>query len=221
MKSPPISRLSIDFVKNKVKMIIRKETEKDYFEVENLTREAFWNVYRPGCTEHLVLHNLRNDKCFVKDLDYVIEKDGKIIANIVYALAKIVDGESEKEVLIFGPVSVSPEYQKQGYGEKIINFTLEKAKDLGYPAVIITGSPDYYGRFGFESCSSYGIYYEGLPKDNPAPFFMIKILDENKAKLLKGVYADPSCYTVDEKALEKFDGQFPPKIKEVKEGQLL
>lgn len=202
-------------------MIIRRETEKDCFDVENLTREAFWNVYRPGCMEHLVIHNLRNDKCFVKDLDYVIEKDGKIIANIVYALAKIVDETVEKEVLIFGPVSVLPEYQKQGYGEKIINFTLDKAKELGYPAVVITGNPDYYGKFGFTECSSYGIFYEGLSKTEPAPFFMIKVLDEDKAKRLNGVYSDPSCYAVDEKLLEEFDKKFPPKIKEVKEGQLV
>lgn len=92
-------------------MNIRLEEEKDYFEVENLTRGAFWNVYRPGCFEHLVIHNLRKEKCFVKDLDFVIELDGKIIANIVYAKANLrLKNGKEREVLIFGPVSVLPEY---------------------------------------------------------------------------------------------------------------
>ncbi len=108
-------------------MNIRLEKEEDYFEVEKLTREAFWNVYRPGCFEHLVIHKLRNDECFVKDLDYVIEEDGKIIANIVYAKAKIKleTGES-REILIFGPVSVLPKYQNKGYGEKLIQYTIYK-----------------------------------------------------------------------------------------------
>ena len=96
------------------KFIIRNELEEDYDDVENLTREAFWNVYRPGCNEHLVIHNLRKEKCFIKELDYVIEKDNKIIANIVYAKSKITqDNGITKDILIFGPISVLPEYQKK------------------------------------------------------------------------------------------------------------
>lgn len=114
-------------------MKIRLENKNDYFEVENLTREAFWNVYRPGCFEHLVVHDLRKDKCFVKELDYVIEENGKIIANIVYAKGKLkLENGKSKEILLFGPVSVLPEYQKQGYGKKIIQYTMQKAKDLGF-----------------------------------------------------------------------------------------
>ena len=202
--------------------IIRPEEEKDYFEVENLTREAFWNVYRPGCFEHLVIHNLRKDKCFVKELDYVIELDGKIIANIVYAIGKLKsDDGTSKDILLFGPVSVLPEYQKKGYGEALINYTMNKAKDLKYGAIVITGNPDYYKKYGFESCSKYGIYYEGTDKTEEAPFFMINVLDNSKMTELKGVYSDPDCYiTVDEKELEKFDRLFPEKIKEKREGQL-
>ena len=202
-------------------MIIRLEKEKDYFETENLTREAFWNVYREGCFEHLIIHNLRKDKSFVKELDYCIEIDNKIIANIVYAKGKLkLENGDIREILIFGPVSVLPKYQKKGYGEKLINYTIEKAKELGFDAIVIMGNPNYYKKFGFESCSKYKIYYEGLDKNEEAPFFMIKILNDNNIENLKGMYSAPDCYKADEKELEEFDKKFPFKIKEKIEGQI-
>lgn len=202
-------------------MIIRLEEEKDYFETENLTREAFWNVYREGCFEHLIIHNLRKDKSFVKELDYCIEINNKIIANIVYAKGKLkLENGNIREILIFGPVSVLPKYQKKGYGEKLINYTIEKAKELGFDAIVIMGNPNYYKKFGFESCSKYKIYYEGLDKNEEAPFFMIKILNDNNIENLKGIYSDPDCYKADEKELEEFDKKFPFKIKEKIEGQI-
>ena len=202
-------------------MNIRLEEEKDYFEVENLTREAFWNVYRPGCFEHLVVHNLRNDKAFVKELDFVIEEKGKIVANIVYANGKLkqLDGE-EVPVLIFGPVSVLPEYQKKGYGKEIINHTLQLASLLGYPCVLITGNPDYYKKYGFVSASRYNIFYEGADVNDEAPYFMIKVFNENEMSEYEGTYSDPECYNVDKKEVDEFDEKFPKKTKEVKEGQL-
>lgn len=201
-------------------MKIRLEEEKDYFEVENLTREAFWNVYRPGCFEHLVIHKLRDDVAFVKELDYVIEEDSKIVANIVYAKGQItLEDGSVQDTLIFGPVSVLPEYQNKGYAKKLINYTLELASKMGYASVLITGNPDYYKKYGFESASKYEIYYAGMPKEDEAPFFMIKVLDERK--LVKGVYSDPAVYDIDENELEEFDKQFPAKVKEKREGQLV
>lgn len=202
------------------KLNIRLEETKDYFEVENLTREAFWNIYRPGCFEHLVINNLRNDESFVKELDYIIEKDNQIIANIVYVNGTLKQSNGfQRKVLTFGPVSVLPKYQKQGYGEKLINYTINKAKLLGYDAIIITGNPDYYQKYGFVSASKYEIYYEGMEKEE-TPFFMIKILDENKVKELKGIYSDPKCYNIDELKLLEFDKLFPKKQKEKRENQL-
>lgn len=201
-------------------MKIRLEEEKDYFEVENLTREAFWNVYRPGCFEHLVIHKLRNDAVFVKELDYVIEEESKIVANIVYAKGRLtLEDGNIKDTLIFGPVSVLPEYQKKGYAEKLINYTLELASRMGYPFVLITGNPNYYKKYGFESASKYGIYYEGMSKEDESPFFMIKVLDESK--LVRGIYSDPEVYNIDENELEEFDKHFPIKAKEKREGQLI
>ncbi|ORX87706.1 acyl-CoA N-acyltransferase [Anaeromyces robustus] len=244
---------------------IRLEEEKDYYEVENLTREAFWNVYRPGCFEHFIVHNIRKDSSFIKELDYIIEKDGKIIANIIYAKGilklkkrkniedikgdnnnkeeeneekekvkeeKEEEEEEEKEVLIFGPVSVLPEYQKQGYGEKLIRYSMKKAKELGYQEILITGNPDYYKKFGFESAFHYRIIYEGMNENEELPFFMICILNKekfnqtfynnnkNEEKDIIYIYSDPKCYKVNEKELEEFDKKFPKKIKEKRKGQL-
>ncbi len=201
--------------------MIRLEERGDFREVENLAREAFWNIYRPGCDEHFILHNLRDDPCFVPELSYVIEAGRRIVGQIAYAKGRLkLDSGGETDILLFGPISVLPEYQRKGYGGKLIRFTLERAKELGYPAVVISGSPAYYGRFGFESGSKHGIFHEGADRSEEAPFFMVKILDDRAAKALKGTYSDPPVYTTDSAALEEFDRSFPPKKKEKRPGQL-
>ena len=68
----------------KENIIIRLERENEYHEVENLVRESFWNVYRPGCLEHYVLHQLRNDPAFVPELDFVITELPLMIKNILH-----------------------------------------------------------------------------------------------------------------------------------------
>lgn len=201
-------------------MKIRLETKNDYLEVENLTREAFRNIYRPGCFEHLVIHNLRSDSDFVPELDFIIEEDNKIIWNIVYALGNINLNWANEKVLIFWPVAILPDYQHKWYWETLINYSLERAKELWYSCVFITWNPEYYKKFWFESASKYNIHYEGMPLDDEAPFFMVKILDESKFKLNWWIYSDPNCYNIDESELEEFDKQFPPKEKKVLPGQL-
>lgn len=193
-------------------MEIRLETKKDYFEVENLIREAFYNVYRSGCFEHFVVHNLRNDKSFIKELDYVLIVDNKIIGHIVYSLGKLkYNNGLEKNILTFGPVSILPIYQHMGYGEKLINYTMEKAYNLGFNEIVITGDPNYYKKYGFESAFQYNIYYEGLDKSEESPFFMIKIFDKNKFKNSDAVYSDSDCFNVNNEELEIFDKKFPHK----------
>lgn len=201
-------------------MKLRLEEEKDFKVVENLIREAFWNVYKPGCDEHFIMHQLRKDGAFVSELDYVLEDKGEIVAHIVYAKGSLKKDNGEVvDALIFGPVGVLPTKQKQGYGSYIITETLKIAQNLGYPCVLITGNPKYYHRFGFETASKYGIDHQELPKD--IPVFMVKVLDETKMKDYKGTYSDPQVYYVNEKAVEDFDSQFPPKIKEKRPGQLV
>ena len=91
-------------------IVIRNETEKDYKTVEEITRKAFYNIYVPGCMEHYLVHIMRDHEDFIKELDFVIELDGKVIGNIMYTKAKLVDeaGE-EKEILTSGPISILPE----------------------------------------------------------------------------------------------------------------
>lgn len=201
-------------------MQIRKEEPKDYAAVETLTREAFWNVYRPGCMEHYVLHILRTNDAFVPELDCVLEEDGQIVAHIAYAEGTLRTEADSRKLLLFGPVSVLPAYQGQGYGAKLIAFTLERARELGYDAVVITGDPAYYSRFGFESASKYGIFYDGMDPKEECPFFMVKFLKETAAGAVRGVYSDPPCYFADPDKVEAFDRAFPPKVKEKRPGQL-
>lgn len=197
-------------------MEICLERKEDYLTVENLIREVFWNVYAPGCSEHYVMHCLRKDPSFEPRLDYVVWVDGKIVGQIAYAKGKVTTSTGkEEEMLLFGPVGIHPDYQKHGYGSALIKATLEKAQSLGYPAVVITGNPDYYQRFGFELAYKKGIYYQ----DNPHfPYLLVKIFDESRCP--KGAYEEPGVYFVDEKDVDCFDQQFIKKEKLVLPGQL-
>jgi len=197
---------------------LRNETENDHFEVENLTREAFWDIYKPGCEEHLVLHRIRRSEGFVKELDMVAVYDGKIIGNIVYSKGYIVsEGAQRTECITFGPLSVLPEFQHRGIGSLLVSESLKRAAALGYRAVLITGSPRYYSRFGFVPASKYGIYLDdGIPEDG-APFFMAKELYPGALEGLSGRYEMDKCYQVDSKEVEEFDKRFPPKIKKDRE----
>ena len=195
-------------------MELRLENEKDYFEVENLTREAFWDVYRPGCSEHLVLNKLRQADSFIKDLDYVLIEDGKIVGNIVYT--KMFTGTERKmsdEVIAFGPISVHPDFQKKGLEKKLIEYTLDKAKCLGYKAVLITGDNNYYNPLGFESACRYHVYLPGTSEDDEAVFFMAKELEEGYLGNNNGIYDFDICFNVSEEELEIFDRKFPEKAK--------
>ncbi len=107
-------------------MTIRNERPEDFRAVEELTKKAFWNVNVPECSEHYLVHILRSHADFVPELDFVAEFDGKIIANIMFTRSRLrgEDG-TEKEVLTFGPLSVLPEYQRQGYGKALLEYALK------------------------------------------------------------------------------------------------
>lgn len=142
-------------------MIIRNEGKADYEEVERITRKAFYNVYIPGCVEHYLVHIMRGHEDFIPELAFVLEYDGKIIGNIMYTKARLTDGEGrKKEILTFGPVCVLPEHQRKGYGKMLMEHSFERAKELGYDAIVIFGSPSNYVSRGFRSCKKYGIRME-------------------------------------------------------------
>lgn len=135
-------------------IIIRLETKDDYRAVENLTRESFWNVYQPGCMEHYVLHCYRDDPAFVPDLDFVMELGGEMIGQIIYVRSEIDCDDGRKvPIMTFGPIGVAPAYKRQGYGKQLLDYSMEKAKEMGAGALAITGNIDFYGKSGFVPAS--------------------------------------------------------------------
>lgn len=204
-----------------MKLIIRRETPDDYREVENLVRESFWNVYRPGCLEHFVLHQLRSDPAFVKELDFVMELDGRLIGQNMFMHAAITaDDGWQIPIMTMGPICIANDLKRQGYGKLLLDHTVEQAKALGCGALCFEGNIGFYGKSGFGYASEKGIRYHGLPEGSDASFFLCKELIDGYLEGITGVYAPPEGYSVDEKACEAFDKAFPPKVKQKLPGQL-
>ncbi|MBO5340205.1 MAG: N-acetyltransferase [Oscillospiraceae bacterium] len=201
--------------------IIRLETSNDHTEVEHLVRESFWNVYRPGCLEHYVLHCLRDDPDFIPELDFVMEQDGVIIGQNIFMRASIAadDGRSIP-ILTMGPICIANALKRQGYGKVLLDYSLEQAAKLGAGAVCFEGNINFYGKSGFTYASNYGIRYHGLPEGEDASFFLCKELIPGYLDGITGEYATPSGYFVDEGDAEEFDNRFPPKEKLKLPGQL-
>ena len=138
-------------------LLIRPESPEDYYQTEHMTQKAFWNLYNPGCSEHLLVRKLRSDPAYVPALSRVAELDGKIVGAILYSRSKVVDGETTHEVLTFGPLCVEPALQKTGIGGALMQATFQLAREAGHKAIIIFGEPGYYPRFGFAPCERFGI----------------------------------------------------------------
>ena len=206
---------------NKNNITFRLEKEKDHREVENLVRESFWNVYRPGCLEHYVLHQLRTDNDFVPELSFVMEKDGKIIGQNVFVRTVIkADDGRDIPIMTMGPICITPELKRQGYGKLLLDYSLEQAAKLGCGALCFEGNIDFYGKSGFDYASKFGIRYHGLPEGEDASFFLCKELIPGYLNEITGVYATPESYFVDEQEVEKFDAEFPYKVKLKLPGQI-
>ena len=218
---------------------IRVEEERDYSTVESLVRESFWNVYRPGCTEHYVLHRLRSNPDFIPELAFVMEVDGKIIGQNVFVKAQITKSNGIAfPILTMGPICIANEYKRKGYGKILLDYSLEKAKALGYGAVCFEGNIDFYGKSGFDYASKFGVNYagftneketrqtavsraenevsldqtyHGLPEGMAADFFLCKELKPGYLDGIIGVYATPAAYFVAEENpedFEKFEREF-------------
>lgn len=202
-------------------VMIRLERPEDYSDVENLIRESFWNVYRPGCLEHYVMHVLRSDPAFVKELDFVMEKGGRLIGQNMFMETVIEkDGGGILPVLTMGPICITPELKRKGYGKLLLDHSLEEAAKLGYGAVLFEGNIAFYGKSGFDYGRRFGIRYHDLPEGADDSFFLCKELVEGYLDGVTGVYQTPKGYYVDERDVEKFDKAFPPKEKLKLPGQL-
>lgn len=206
---------------NKNDYTIRLERKEERRETEHLVREAFWNVYRPGCLEHYVLNQLREDVAFVPELNFVMEKDGKLIGQNIFMRASIkVDNGRDIPIMTMGPICIAPELKRQGYGKILLDYSLEKAAGLGCGAVCFEGNIAFYGQSGFKYASEYGIRYHGLPEGEDASFFLCKELIPGYLDGITGEYATPRGYFVDEAAAEEFDKAFPYKEKLKLPGQI-
>lgn len=182
---------------------IRNEEEADYQRVEDITRKAFWNLYVPGCNEHYLVHVMRSHKDFLPELDLVIEVDDQIIGNIMYTKAKLIDESGEKkDILTFGPVCILPEYQREGYGKKLLEYSFEKAAALGYDVIVIFGNPNNYVGRGFMSCKKYNVCLEN---ETFPSAMMVKELLPGVLDGRKWVYHQSPVYEIDEQAAERFD----------------
>lgn len=208
--------------------IIRRERLEDERLVENLVREAFWNVYRPGCLEHYVLHCLRSDADFIHELNLVmslpdasLSSGERIIGQVACMRASItLDDGRMLPIMTLGPIGIHPDYKRMGYGKVLLDDTLRRAQEMGFGAICFEGNIDFYGKSGFTYASGFGIRYHGLPDGADASFFLCKELKEGYLNNVSGEYATPEGYFVDEAECEKFDKSFPPKEKKRLSGQL-
>ena len=200
---------------------IYNETEEDYEKVEALVRDSFWNVYRPGALEHFLIHKLRDDEVFIPELDFVMKKDNEIIGQNCFAKAEIKAEDGRIiPILTMGPICIDNNLKRKGYGKILLDYSLEKAKALGYGAVCFEGNIDFYGKSGFSCASDFGIRYHGISEGEDASFFLCKELVDGYLKGLRGEYAPPEAYNLTQGEVDEFDKQFPYKEKLKLPGQL-
>ena len=188
-------------------MIIRNEKQEDYRAVEEMIKETFWNLSVPGCNEHYFAHQVRKSEDFIPELDLVLEEDGKIIGHIIYVRAKLVaDDGTEKEILSFGPFTIHPDYQRKGYGRKLLNYSFEVAMKLGYDTIAIWGNPENYACYGFKNCKRYNVCLE---EDVYPVALMVKLLKDNALSDKCWKYVESPAHMLDESGFEEFDSTFP------------
>jgi predicted N-acetyltransferase YhbS len=203
------------------KNIIRPERKEEYREVENLIRESFWNVYRPGCSEHYVIHVLRDDPAFVRELDFVMEQNGTLIGQNMF-MKTIIEADDGRviPVLTMGPICITPPLKRQGYGKALLDHSLVKATEMGFGAVLFEGNIRFYGKCGFDYARRFGIRYHDLPEGADDSFFLCRELIPGYLNGVTGVYQTPQGYYVKDEDVEAFDRGFPPKEKQKLPGQL-
>ncbi len=188
---------------------LRLETPNDYHAVEVLTREAFWGFTHPTCDEHYLVHLLRGVPAFVPELDFVAEYGDKLVGNVIYSKAKVVDKNGvEHEVLTFGPLSVLPEFWHKGVGSALMQRSIPEAKQLGYRGIVFYGHPDYYPRFGFQNAEVFGITD---PKGQNFDALMAMELWDGALNGISGAFHEDSAFNMDEKAVDAYNRKFTHK----------
>ncbi len=206
-------------------MNIRLEQPQDYREVENLTREAFWNVYAPGCVEHFVLNQYRKNTDFIPQLDFVLEEDGRIIGHVMYSKAEIaMDDGSVLPACTFGPISIHPEYKRRGYGLKLLVHSIGSARKMGLGVICMEGNLEFYRHAGFVVASTLGIHYHAEPREEYVPYFLAQELIPGYLGGREGTYHTPKGYYVafqNPEGFRAYEATFPPKVKARQDGQIV
>lgn len=205
-------------------MNIRLEQPHDFRAVEELTREAFWNVYCPGCKEHYVLNQYRGNPDFIPELDFVMEEEGRIIGHVMYSKASIILGDgSTFPAWTFGPISIHPDYKRKGYGLKLLQYSLDKARAMGVGVLCMEGNIDFYKHAGFVLASSLRIHYHGEPEESEVPYFLAQELIPGYLHGIEGTYHTPQGYFVCDEQPEAFaayEASFPARERTLQPGQL-
>ena len=200
-----------------IDLILRNAKKEDYRTVEQLVREAFWNLYVPGCSEHYVLHNLRKSSDFIPELDFIAEQGGQIVGQIAYSRGIIRGkGAEGKEVITFGPVSVLPAFQRRGIGSALIIHTISLARDMDYPAICIYGDPRYYSRFGFRCAEKYEIK---TAENKFAVALQVLELRQGALNDVSGRFIESAAFAVDEIEFARYDAAFPFRQKKETDSQ--
>jgi putative acetyltransferase len=194
-----------------VTISIRRETGSDHREVEELTREAFWNLHVPGCNEHYLVYKMRTHPDFIPELDFVATLGNRIVGNIMYTKSQVVD-ELDGSILTatFGPISVLPGHQRKGIGSALISHTKPLVQKMGYKAIIIYGHPQNYCKHGFKGSKDFEIGNA----EGKYPYSLLVL--ELEAGIFLGHqwrYLESDVYNIDAVAAEEFDRLYTPKEK--------
>ena len=193
-------------------LTIRLERKEDFHSTEELVREAFWNQYRQGCLEHYVLHTFRESPDFLQELDFVMEKNGVLIGQVMFVRnhLKASNGECHP-VMHLGPICIHPSWQHHGYGKMLLDFALEKAAGTDAVGVFLEGNRNFYGKSGFVVASTLGIRYMDEAETDEVPYFLCRVLKPECRNLFGARYHVPQGYFVDETKAAEFDREFPYK----------
>lgn len=212
------SVLLLGLKKTKVKsseetqIVICNETEEDWNATELMTQHAFWNLHVPGCDEHLLVSKLRESKDYVPEISKIAKLNDRVVGAILYSKAYVESPDGSKhEVLTFGPLSVEPEYQSLGIGGKLLKATMEEARKAGCLAIIIFGEPEYYPRFGFQTCDHYGIT---TPDGKNFDAFMAYELQPGALEAIQGKFYESNVFeNLPTEEADKLSEKFPTLVK--------
>lgn len=160
-------------------IVIRPESPDDRDGISELTRRAF------ACEEEVgLIIDIRNSEYFIPGLSLVAVQDDAIVGHILFSKIRLKTEAGEIPVLSLAPMAVSPEYQRQGIGIRLVEAGLEEAGRLGHTIVVVIGHPEYYPRFGFKPARANGI---DIGLEVPDEAFMVLELEEGALANLDGI----------------------------------